>query len=178
MSLYNALFGVNPLAAIVVEALGATNLIPRFRDAYFDADENRLVIFTRTGGGNRDYYDSRDGEGAEEGYEGPFNDDLRALPTFLYDEDDDFDCTYASFYFSVPEAYKPIFDTLRNLGLDNHEKYSDDPDIIKYRIKMDRFTKMIEDLQNGGDSPDAQRALEVGKTMLEGITKALDRSTK
>lgn len=163
MSLYNALFGVNPLAAVVVEAVGASNLIPRFRDAYFDAEENRLVIFTRTGGGNRDYYDSRDGEGAEEGYEGPFNDDLRDLPNFLYDEDDDFDCTYASFYFSVPEAYKPIFDTLRDLGAGTDVK------------PMDRFTQMIEDLQNGGDTPDAQRALAVGKTMLEGITKALDQ---
>jgi hypothetical protein len=119
MSLYNALFDVNPSADIVVEAVGATGLIPRFRDAYFDADKNRLVIFTRTGGGNREYYDSRDRESSEGGRQGPFNDDLRALPAFLYDEDDEFDCTYASFYFSVPEAYKPIFDTLRDLGAGN-----------------------------------------------------------
>lgn len=161
MSLYNALFGVNPLAAVVVEAVGATGLIPRFRDAYFDAEENRLVIFTRTGGGNREYYDEPNGYDNED-YEGPFNADLRALPNFISDEDDDFDCTYASFYFSVPEAYKPIFDTLRELGAGNDEK------------PMDRFTKMLEDLQNGGTTPDAQRALEVGKTMVEGITKALD----
>lgn len=161
MSLYNALFGVNPLAAVVVEAVGANNLIPRFRDAYFDAEENRLVIFTRTGGGNRDYYDEPGGYDNED-YEGPFNSDLRALPNFLYDEDDDFDCTYASFYFSIPEAYKPIFDTLRDLGAGTDVK------------PMDRFTQMIEDLEKGGNSPDAQRALEVGKVMLEGISKALD----
>lgn len=161
MSLYNALFGVNPLAAVVVEAVGATGLIPRFRDAYFDADENRLVIFTRTGGGNRDYYDEPGGYDNED-YEGPFNSDLRALPNYIDDEDSDFDCTYAEFYFSIPEAYKPIFDTLRDIGAGNDEK------------PMDRFTKMLEDLQNGGTTPDAQRALEVGKTMLEGIQKALD----
>lgn len=161
MSLYNALFGVNPLAAVVVEAVGATGPIPRFRDAYFDAEEDRLVIFTRTGGGNRDYYDEPNGYDNED-YEGPFNSDLRALPNFISDEDDDFDSTYASFYFSVPEAYKPIFNTLRDLGAGNDVK------------PLHRFTKMIEDLENGGTTPDAQRALEVGKTMIEGITKALD----
>lgn len=161
MSLYNMLFGVNPLSGVVVEAVGATGLIPRFRDAYFDADENRLVIFTRTGGGNRDYYDAPDGYDNQD-YEGPFNADLRALPNFLYDEDDDFDCTYAYFYFSIPEAYKPIFDSLSDLGAGSDIK------------PMDRFTQMMEDLQNGGDTPDAKRALEVGKGLVETIQNALD----
>ncbi len=46
MSLYNMLFGTSSLAGVTLTALNLTPFtdIPRFRDAYFDADENRLVL--------------------------------------------------------------------------------------------------------------------------------------
>ena len=53
MSLYNALFGTNPFANALLMALGITaSDVPRFRDCYLD-DDGKIVIFTRTGGGNR-----------------------------------------------------------------------------------------------------------------------------
>lgn len=68
----------------------------------------------RTGGGNRDYYESssihrhnfpEEYEDDFSGPSGPWNEDLRSIQGFLYDTDDDFDSTYADFYFSVPEQY-------------------------------------------------------------------------
>jgi len=42
-------------------------------------------------------------------------------PRYLYDEDDDYDCTYATIYFSFPEKYKEVLE-----ALDSGEKF--DPD--------------------------------------------------
>lgn len=114
MSLYNMLFGVNPLTKDVLSALKLdSETIPRFRDAYFDHVENRLVVFTRTGGGNRDYYENS----IEEDYEGPTNLDLKNHPNYLTDEDDDFDSTYAYFYFSIPEESKYHFEEIKKIIL-------------------------------------------------------------
>lgn len=112
MSLYNMLFGVNQLAPFLLATLNLNDSkVPRFRDCYLRDD--KIVIYTRTGGGNRDFYDSEescrsnypeyfDGEDAPSG---PWNDDLRAHPNYVFDEDDDYDRTYAYFYFSYPDDY-------------------------------------------------------------------------
>lgn len=163
MSLYNMMFGNDPLAAVTLEALQlSTNDIPRFRDAYFDADKNCLVVYTRTGGGNRDYYDEPNAY-ENEGYEGPFNRDLQAHPEYIRDEDDDFDCTYAYFYFNVPESFKPIFDTFKSLGAGQNPN------------PTEKFAKMIKDLEEGNSTPETERALAVGKTIVEQITKAIEK---
>lgn len=97
MSLYNMLFGVEPTADIALKMLGVgPHDVPRFRDAYFKWADNTqtdpvIVIHTRTGGGNREAYRSE-------------NDRLTALVGYRYDRDDNFDSTYADFFFSVPEA--------------------------------------------------------------------------
>jgi len=111
MTFYNILFGVDADHKAVLNALGlTTDDVPRFRDAYVDRANNRLVIYTRTGGGNRDYYESAascmghypEYFVGESQPTGPWNSDLRKVSGFLYDEDDDFDCTYASFYYAIP----------------------------------------------------------------------------
>jgi hypothetical protein len=162
MSLYNMMFEISPSAGLTLEVLKLTpGDIPRFRDAYFDADENKLVIYTRTGGGNREYYGSPDGYD-NEGYEGPFNSDLEAHPNYIDDQDDDFDCTYAYFNFSIPDEFKPIFEMFKSLGAGQESN------------PTEKFAKMIEDLQAGKSTPETERALEVGKSIVEQITKALD----
>lgn len=91
MSLYNMLHGFNEHAE---ELLGILNLssgdFGRFRDAYLNADGTEIIVFTRCGGGNR------------EDYEWVF-DDMESHPMYIRDEDDDYDSTYCSFYFKVPE---------------------------------------------------------------------------
>ena len=113
MSLYNMLFGVNQYSHILLEILGLSmNDIPRFRDCFLEGDN--IVVHTRTGGGNRDYYENE--ETCRENYPlyfvkeeeiptGPWNDDMRSNPFYLHDEDGDYDSTYANFYFRFPDEY-------------------------------------------------------------------------
>lgn len=92
------LFGVNNLAPVLLKILGVdVGDIPRFRDCYLD--DGHIIIFTRTGGGNRDYYDYPDD------CEGPSNDDLREIKGYVDDWDDSFDCTYAYFVYEFPEEW-------------------------------------------------------------------------
>lgn len=103
MSIYRLTCGTNSLADLLLAALGTSrDNVPRFRDCYLSSDKQAIVIYTRTGGGNRDYYDEKN----EENEEGPWNSTLRELPGFISDEDDDFDSTYAYFHFQLPEAHK------------------------------------------------------------------------
>ncbi len=90
--LYNALFGVNPIADTLLFTLGYTRAdCGRFRDCYIEND--KIVIYTRNGGGNRDDY--------EDVFEA-----MSQHPCYLGDYDDDYDCTYAHIAFSFPEDYK------------------------------------------------------------------------
>jgi len=174
MSLYNMLFGYNPLTGVVLSALNIdTSNIPRFRDAYYNAEDNHLVILTRTGGGNRDHYENMDSRRnswwceldvpTEDDLAGPYNEDLRKHPNFLWDQDDDFDNTYAVFFYSVPEAFEPIFNTYKdiNAGLDN---------------PMERFKQMIEDLSSGNSTPETERAKEVGTSLVNAILNNRDET--
>ena len=63
MSLYNALFGTNAFAGLILSMLGEKFNPGRFRDAHIDRSEEgdpRIVIYTRNGGGNRECWS--DGE--------------------------------------------------------------------------------------------------------------------
>lgn len=90
MSLYNMLHGFSPNAAAILHALDLDpKQIDRFRDASFgkDGDQHVLHIFCRTGGGNREDFP---------------NTTLTSHPLYLRDHDDEYDCTYAHYYFTIP----------------------------------------------------------------------------
>lgn len=119
MSMYNLLHGNNPLAGVLLWILGTTSdRVPRIRDVY--PENGNIIIYTRTGGGNRPYYDSLE-TAIENDHVDPkdkdisqraWNSDLRALPGFIRDYDDDFDSTYAYFEFTPPEDWKQIIQDL------------------------------------------------------------------
>jgi hypothetical protein len=93
--LYNVLFGENGsqkdfLLKLLDKHAGDFG---RYRDVY--VTEEHIVVHTRCGGGNR------------EEYEYVF-DEMEDHPLYAYDEDDDFDCTYANFYFRHPEGYGDV----------------------------------------------------------------------
>jgi len=91
MSLYNMLHGFNEHVEELLEILNLSSSdFGRFRDAYLNADGTEIIVFTRCGGGNR------------EDYEWVF-DDMESHPMYIRNEDDNYDCTYCSFYFKVPE---------------------------------------------------------------------------
>lgn len=98
MSLYNMINGFNPSCVLIMPMLGRKqDEYPRFRDC-FVTEEKNIAIYTRVGGGNRNC-----GYGEEELYK-----DENFLTTY----DDDFDSTYATYEFKVPEKWKADFDKI------------------------------------------------------------------
>lgn len=104
MSLYNMINGVNQATFFFLPMLGKhPDEYPRFRDCFLVDDKHpkptNILVLTRTGGGNRESY-------AEE------NEALCAMATYVEDYDDDFDSTYATWVFSVPDKWQADYDVL------------------------------------------------------------------
>lgn len=161
MSFYNLVHGVNPHAAILLGMLGLTSTtqVPRFRDCYWNGEY--ICLYTRTGGGNRAYYEAEasrraHADEADPDLSGPYNADLRQLPGFAWDEDDDFDPTYATFYFRPPPAFARALQALRAEDATPAQKWS----------------RFLSELSSGDATPQITRVLETMKPMLEQITKA------
>lgn len=88
--MYEMIFGRQPGAEALLGLLHAVHPIDpgRFRDAWIEADTGGPVIrvHTRNGGGNRDT-------------QAPSITSYQSHPWYVRDEDDEFDSTYADFYF-------------------------------------------------------------------------------
>lgn len=134
MSMYGMMFGQNPLSEVFLMALGLTKeSVGRFRDCFI-ADEE-IAVYTRNGGGNRECWNEYEDEG-----ERPcmnctgciIEHVLPKHPRYLRDRDDDFDSTYATVYFSIPDEYREAF-----LKLDGGAFQPDE-----------RWAKQLADLQN------------------------------
>lgn len=103
MSLYNMIMGVNTtLVLFVMPMLGRSHReYPRFRDVFIGdkgtpGTEGKIIIYTRSGGGNREDYEKEHAE-------------LRASPHYAFDFDNDFDNIYANWVFNVPDQFKADF---------------------------------------------------------------------
>lgn len=98
MSLYNMMNGFNPACVFIMPMLGRKQAEwPRFRDCWV-TEEGNIAIYTRVGGGNRNC-----GYGEEQLYEDP---------NFLNTYDDEYDNTYATYEFKVPDKWKADFDLI------------------------------------------------------------------
>ena len=89
------LHGVNPLAGGLLATLGFTqDNFGRLRDCYLVEvdDELRIAVFTRCGGGNRDDYQHVFDWAMEQ-------------ENYVRDFDDDYDSTYATIEFSIPDTH-------------------------------------------------------------------------
>jgi hypothetical protein len=168
MSLYNRIFGYNPFAFELLGVIGIEqpNIIPRFRDCFVDV-ENRLVIFTRTGGSNRPYYEDEESARLTDpdwlslarlpsGF--LWNAGLRAFASYIEDVDDKLDRTFALFRYATPEHFKD-----RAMAIQQAQGWVD---------PMERFRKMMRDLTTGNDTAEVRRALEVGKELMNTIQTA------
>lgn len=137
MSLYNQMCGNNPLFGIfarVLETAGQLPPIPRFRDTYTRESDGKpqIVIYTRTGGGNRNDY-------------GTENKAITNHPCYVEDHDDNFDGTFAHWVFSVPEPFAE-----RILRL--HRAFSKFPKGQTPKQKFDRSMRLMDG--RGDESPD------------------------
>ena len=163
MSLYNMLFGKNPLSNALLEILGLTQAdVGRFRDCYTVEEDGKPVIavYTRNGGGNREHYNDEveagDGcncTGCTICYQLPKH------PLYLRDQDDEFDCTYATVFFKVPEPSVELVKTMAGLPGSG--------DVAP----GERFKALIEKLQAGDENdPDVSRALAVGEKIFSALS--------
>jgi hypothetical protein len=101
MSLYNMLFGRNPKSDLLLAVLGLRSVdIERLRDVHASEDGSTISVYTRTGGGNRDDYP---------------NLTMRKRPEWAGSEDDDFDSTYCTDTFAVPEQWRADVAALSDL---------------------------------------------------------------
>ena len=118
MSLYHLVFGVNELSPVIVSTLRlAPDDFGRFRDAFVCAGE--IAVYTRCGGGNRPDY-------------ARVFERMHAHPLFLRDEDDAFDNTYCTFFFSLPKEFEK--------GLLRHDRGPWDPS-SRWRAALDKLKK-------------------------------------
>lgn len=107
MSLYNMVNGTSPSTFFILPMLGKhPDEYPRFRDCFLADEEhpeydNHIHIYTRTGGGNREAYETE-------------NEEMRNMDGFVTDYDDSFDSTYASWIFKIPEKWKSDFDAFKD----------------------------------------------------------------
>ena len=102
MSFYNMLQGTNLSTFFILPMLGEKHpdAYPRYRDCFVGEKNGQPVIqvYTRVGGSNR---------GCDYGEQ-----ELYKHPNYIGTEDDSFDCTYASYWFSVPDRFKVDFDLI------------------------------------------------------------------
>ena len=116
MSLYNMLHGMN--ATLVVMASPylprRADKFPRFRNIFTSADDTSikgdLYVYTRMGGGNAECWED-DEEGCTCG--GCDAAGLAGHPLCVGHYDDDFDCTYRTFVFRVPDDLRGSWEALQ-----------------------------------------------------------------
>ena len=145
MSFYSMLFGKNPLSTVLLAVIGLKECdVERFRDCYLNKELKEIQIYTRTGGGNRNDYK---------------NLSLVRNQYYKTDEDDDFDSTYATYHFSIPEG---IYDDLlgfldcENKGISakffqwvNKTLNRPDTEEDKYEKASKKQSERIAELQRG-----------------------------
>ncbi len=154
MSLYNALFGTNAYAPVLLQILGIDQPdgkyeSGRFRDIYLH--DGKIILYTRNGGGNREQYQ-------------PIIDKLATHPNYIRDYDDDFDCTYAYIEFSIPEKSKTFLSKLSKLKTDT---------------PREKFDKLIKEMESGEiNSESGKNALKVGEQIFGKIDKAIKSKKK
>lgn len=167
MSFYNLVHGQNPMAPVLLAMLGLTiDDIPRYRDCWWDGQH--VVIHTRTGGGNREFYDSRAshqkhfGDQPDHDYDGPFNSDLRSLATFVSEADDTYDPTYATFLFRLPTSMEWMIPKITTQSMSPAE----------------RWRQFMDKLENTPDDPQVVRVKAAFAPLFEEIQKVLNAVDK
>lgn len=156
MSMYNLVHGFNPMAGPLLAALGlAPSDIPRFRDAWWDG--TFIAIHTRTGGGNRSYYESlascqehypeRFLSGEDDVPAGPWNEDLRQLDGYDHDADDPHDPTYATFYFRPHAALADVIKTYQSTDATPAQRWQAFADKLKAGVDDEQVKRVAAAMQ-------------------------------
>jgi len=186
VSLYNQLMGVNKFAPVLIDMLGLKDrpidgividgandesidkslkeitdkhlvgehwYMGRFRDIFLTPDGQKIVLFARNGTGSW-------------GGTQFVQDVLRKHPNYLRDYEDEFDRTYTSIEFSIPDIAKGK--TIEML-LARGAAYDKTP--------LQKFRELIDKLKSGvkpEDDPEVARAMAVGKQVVGKLQELTD----
>lgn len=109
-NMYNMLFGENVSQSDFLFTLleKTPGDFGRYRDVF--VTEEHIIVHTRNGGGNRDDYEY-------------VFDEMMGHPLYDYDEDDDFDCTYANYYFKHPKEFSDVLKEMAKGTITPNEKW-------------------------------------------------------
>jgi hypothetical protein len=131
MSMYGMVFGRSPLTFPILLSLGLTlEDVGRYRDAW--VSEGEFAIYTRNGGGNREHWIDDDEPGLNCRCTGcTITYHLPQHPNYLRDRDDEFDSTYATVYFSIPDELKELFEPFDVGKVDTDQRWLDAIDALK-----------------------------------------------
>lgn len=116
MSMYNMLHGMNPLAPYLLLLINMDQenkewSSGRFRDIHLNEDGTKILLYTRNGGGNREHWSFDDYGKKGESCSCPgciIDCKLPKHPLYITDYDDEYDCTYATIEFKIPEKFQTI----------------------------------------------------------------------
>lgn len=148
MSLYNTLFGIHPAADALLSMIDVPrHRIPRFRDCFLKGDT--IVIYTRTGGGNREAFIKE-------------NDWLRIQTGYITDVDMAFDPTYALFSYAIPAPFRRACETISET-LPNRDPSVDWPRLL---------AKMADPAMR--NDPEVVAALAASRPIMDKIAKGLE----
>jgi hypothetical protein len=127
--LYNAVLGDGnemSRAALILPVFEQPAHVGRFRDIWVENHDGEpvIAIYTRNGGPNR--------EDQAEAIES-----MRSNPLYLRDADDEFDSTYATFYFRAPERYRDMLAGIMQEPVDMSAKWREAIEAVKTMSKAD-----------------------------------------
>lgn len=141
--LYNAVFEINPFAPALVGILGLdAHKIPRLRDAVIKPDRQRIIVYTRTGGPNRQTYAERAKY-------------LTANPHYASDRDDAVDATYAHYEFRIPDEHAGIVADMAQRG-----------GVVDIEVRWRQFLTAME---QGWDTPETRRGKVLAQDIANAI---------
>lgn len=168
MSLYDIAVGdggQQDRGAALLAVLGNPH-VARYRDAWVEksTDGPVIAVYTRQGGGNRECY--CDGDPATHvpgSCYAACNEALAAHPLYLRDADDDFDATYATFYFRVPDERRADLEAAAVDPVNMSERWLAAIDAIGKEPTSPAMTALGDQLgaMLADQSPDAPRVMEV-----------------
>lgn len=152
--------------AVLLGMLGSP-VVGRFRDAWVEksADGPVIAIYTRQGGGNRECYCDSEPERAHVPGQcyAACNEALAAHPLYLRDADDDFDRTYATFYFRAPQEWREVLAEAAVEPVNMSERWQEAIDRIGRGEVRPAAVAMMDQLAAalGDPSPDAPKVIRI-----------------
>lgn len=166
MSLFNMLMGRNPYSPVLLACLGIHDdtkekyPLGRIRDVYTNEAGDRVFIFTRNG----EYEDYAHVDEA-----------LAQHPNYVQKTIDDFDSTYATYEFTVPDDPVDVGGAILGESLINaKELVATIANLSDTTPPMQRFRKLMADMESGEDNEQVRNALEVGKQIMKPLTDMMD----